>query len=153
MSDQKKGLYYEDLEVGSEYKTKGRTVTETDVVNFAGLSGDFNQLHTNAEYAAGTQFGKRIAHGMLGLTISTGLTQQLDLYNEAIIAFLGLTWRFTGPIFIGDTIHVVQTVKEKRLTKKPGRGVVTFGVELKNQKDEVVQAGERTVMLKAREEG
>lgn len=148
MSDRPHGLFYEDLAVGAVYKTKGRTVTEADIVNFAGVSGDFNELHLNEEFAKGTQFGKRIAHGLLGLAISSGLTQQLDLYNDTLVAFLGLTWSFKGPVFIGDTIHVVQTIKQKRETKKPDRGIVTFGVQVMNQRGEVAQEGERTLMIR-----
>jgi len=148
MSDAGKCLYYDDLDEGTSWTTKGRTITEADIINFAGFSGDYNELHTNVEYANNTAFGKRIAHGMLGLAVSTGLTQQPDLYNQAIIAFLGLDWKFTGPIFIGDTIHVVQSVKSKRETKKPGRGIVVFESKVINQRGEVVQQGERTIMLK-----
>jgi len=151
MSDRPKGLFFEELTVGAQYKTKSRTVTEADIVNFAGVSGDFNELHTSAAYAEKTPFGKRIAHGLLGLSISSGLTQGLDLYNDTLVAFLGLTWKFTGPIFIGDTVHVVQTIKEKRPTSKPGRGVVTFAVQVINQRGETVQEGERTLMIRMKE--
>jgi acyl dehydratase len=148
MTDKPTGLFYEDLEVGRTFKTKGRTVTETDIVNFAGISGDYNELHMNEEYAKNTQFKKRIAHGLLGLTISSGLTQAMDLYNDTLIAFLGLTWSFKAPIFIGDTVHVEQTIKEKRETKKPGRGIVTFETKLINQDGEVAQIGERSIMIR-----
>jgi acyl dehydratase len=148
MRDGPSGLFYEDLEVGASFTTKARTVTEADIVNFAGISGDYNQLHLNEEYAKETQFKKRIAHGLLGLTISSGLTQQMDLYNDTLIAFLGLTWTFKGPVFIGDTVHVVQSIKEKRETKKPGRGIVVFESRLINQRGETVQEGERTIMIK-----
>lgn len=152
MGDRPKGLFFEELEVGAQFKTKSRTVTEADIVNFAGVSGDFNELHLSAAFAEQTQFGKRIAHGLLGLAISSGLTQQLDLYNDTLVAFLGLTWKFTGPIYIGDTVHVVQTIKEKRPTKKPGRGVVTFAVQVVNQRGEAVQEGERTLMIRMKQE-
>jgi len=148
MRDGPSGLFYEDLEVGMSFTTKGRTVTEADIVNFAGISGDYNQLHLNEEYAKETQFKKRIAHGLLGLTISSGLTQQMDLYNDTLIAFLGLTWTFKGPVFIGDTVHVAQSIKEKRETRKPGRGIVVFESKLINQRGETVQEGERTIMIK-----
>jgi len=92
-----RGRYWEELEVGERFITRGRTVTEADIINFAGLSGDWNQLHTDAEFARGTVFGERIAHGMLGLVIASGLMQSLELYNDTLIAFLGLTWRFTAP--------------------------------------------------------
>ncbi len=152
MSEKPGGMYFEDFKIGDTWSTKGRTITETDIVNFAGLSGDFNQLHMDEQYAGKTQFGKRIAHGLLGLAISSGLTQALDIYNDTIIAFLGLTWKFTGPIFIGDTVHVEQTVASLRKTSKPGRGVATFEVKLINQNNETVQLGERSIMIRCREE-
>ena len=148
MSDRPKGAFYEDLEVGASYTTKGRTVTEADIVNFAGVSGDFNELHMSEEHAKKTPFGKRIAHGMLGLSITSGLVQQLNLYNDTLIAFLGLNWSFKGPILIGDTVHVVQTIKSKRETKNPERGIVVLEGKLINQRGEVVQEGERTVMVR-----
>jgi len=151
MSDRPRGLFFEELEEGATYTTKSRTVTEADIVNFAGVSGDFNELHLNEEHAKKTAFGKRIAHGMLGLAICSGLVQQLDLYNDTLIAFLGITWSFKGPIFIGDTVHAEQTIKSKRLTKKPGRGVLVLETRLINQRGEAVQEGERTVMVRTRQ--
>lgn len=150
MSDRPRGLYFEDLEVGSSYKTKGRTVTETDVVNFAGISGDFNELHMNEEHARAMPFGRRIAHGMLGLAICSGLVQQLDLYNDTLIAFLGITWSFKKAIFIGDTVHAEQTIKEKRLTSDGKRGIVTLTTRLVKHDGEIAQEGERMVMVKTR---
>ena len=150
MSDQPKGAFYEDLEVGASYATKSRTVTEADIVNFAGVTGDFNELHLSEEYAKKTPFGKRIAHGALGLSISLGLAWQLNLYRETLIAFLGLNWNFKGPILIGDTIHLVQSIKSKRETKNPERGIVVLEGKLINQRGEVVQEGERTMMVRRR---
>jgi acyl dehydratase len=142
-----RGRYFEELEVGESFITRGRTVTEADIINFAGLSGDWNQLHTNAEYARGTIFGERIAHGMLGLVIASGLMQSLELYNDTLMAFLGLEWRFTAPVKIGDTLHIEQTVTKKHETKKPDRGIVTLEARLMNQRGEVVQEGTRKIML------
>lgn len=142
------GLFYEDFRLGQTFKTKGRTVTETDIVNFAALSWDTNPLHTDAEFAKGTAFGERIAHGMLGLVISTGLSQSLGILDDTIVAFLGLEWRFTGPVKIGDTLHMEQIVGELRETKKPDRGIIVLESKLVNQRGEVVQEGKRTVMIK-----
>src|SRR5689334_10938587 len=97
--------YFEDLEVGHSWKSNRRTVTETDIVQFAQLSGDFNPLHVDEIFAKTTIFGKRIAHGLLGLSISSGL--QASEPPWLVMAFMGLEWRFTKPIFIGDTIHYV----------------------------------------------
>lgn len=145
-----KSLYYEDFQVGQKFVTNARTVTEADVVNFAALSWDHNRLHTDAEYAATTQYGKRIAHGILGLSMHSGLAYQLT--EESILAFLELTWQFKLPIFIGDTIHVEQVVKEMRETSREDRGVLTFEKELINQRGEVVQTGTTTILLARRTE-
>ena len=123
-------------------------VTEADIVNFAALSGDWNALHTDAEYAKQGPFGERIAHGLLGLTISSGLSVRSGIYDGTLIGFLGMEWKFTGPIRIGDTIRQRSIVKEKRETSKSDRGVITFAIQVLNQKNEVVQEGTRTVMMK-----
>lgn len=142
------GLYYEDFKTGQIFVSRGRTVTEADIVGFAGLSWDVNPLHTDAEFASKTIFGERIAHGMLGLVISTGLSQSLNILDDTILAFLGLNWNFVAPVKIGDTLHIEQTVGEKRETKKPDRGIVVFDSKLINQRGETVQEGARTVMVK-----
>jgi acyl dehydratase len=143
-----KSLFFEDFSVGQRFVTKARTVTESDVVNFACLTWDHNQLHTDAEYAAATPYGKRIAHGILGIAIHSGLAYQLT--EESILAFLGLTWEFKLPIYIGDTIHVEQVVKELRETSNGDRGILTFEKEIINQRDEVVQTGTTTILLAKR---
>jgi len=145
------GLYFEEFEVGQLFKSRGRTVTEADIVNFAGLSGDYNPLHTDEEFAKKTIFGKRIAHGMLGLTISTGLSQRLGILDDTIMAFLGLEWNFKAPVFIGDTLYLEQTVKSKRETSKPDRGIIVFEAKLFNQKGEIVQEGTRSVMVRRKQ--
>lgn len=142
-----KPCYFDDFHVDQEFVTKARTVTEADVVNFAALSWDTNQLHTDKEFAAKTIYGERIAHGMLGIVIHSGLSQMLGIMEGTILAFLGMTWNFHLPIRIGDTVHVVQRVKEMRVTSKPDRGVLTFEKELVNQRGEVVQTGTTTVLL------
>lgn len=142
------GLYFEDFEVGQTFKTRARTVTETDIVNFAGFSWDTNPLHTDAEFAEKTIFGERIAHGMLGLVISTGLSQSLGILDDTIVAFLELNWKFLAPVKIGDTLHVEQTVIEKRETKKPDRGIIKLEARLINQRGQKVQEGTRTIMVK-----
>jgi acyl dehydratase len=138
-------LYFDDFHVGQKFVTRARTVTEADVVNFAGLSWDHNQLHTDAEYAARTGFGRRIAHGILGIAIHSGLSYHLT--EKTILAILELTWQFKQPIYIGDTIHVEQVVKEMRDTSKEDRGILTFEKEIINQHQEVVQTGTTTILL------
>ncbi|HEY3313757.1 MAG TPA: MaoC/PaaZ C-terminal domain-containing protein, partial [Bacillota bacterium] len=120
------GKYFEDFEVGEEQVTPARTITETDVVNFAALSGDYNPLHTDEEFMRQSQFGRRIAHGLLVLAVSHGLVFRLGLLEGTVIAFLGIeSLEFKAPTFFGDTIHVVVKVIDKRESKsKPDRGVV-----------------------------
>ncbi len=141
--------YFEDIQVGEEYLSPGRTVTEADIVIFAGLSGDYNVLHTDAEFMKSSIFGERIAHGLLGLAIQSGLLTR-GMRPYATLAFLGLRWKFKGPIKIGDTIKVRARVVSKRETGKPDRGIVTLERQVINQKGEVVQEGETDVMVARR---
>ena len=142
--------YFEDIQVGDEYLSPGRTVTEADIVAFAGLSGDYNVLHTDAEYMKSSIFGERIAHGLLGLSISSGLGSRAVARPFATIAFLGLRWRFKGPIKIGDTIKVRMKVTDKKDTSKPDRGVVTIQRSVLNQRGELVQEGDTELMIERR---
>jgi len=138
--------YFEEIEVGEQYESPGRTVTETDIVLFAGLSGDYNVLHTDAEFMKTSIFGERIAHGLLGLAIEDGLfTRATQAY--ATLAFVGLRWKFRGPIKIGDTIRVRARVRAKRDLSGPDRGLVTVERKVVNQRDEVVQEGETDLMV------
>jgi acyl dehydratase len=130
--------YYEDFTAGSVFESRGRTVTEADIVNFAGLSGDFVELHTNEEFARKSPFGRRIAHGALVFSISTGLMTQMNLINDTVLAFYGMDkLRFTAPVFIGDTVHVSKRVIELK-EKDAERGVVTFETQVLNQNGEPV---------------
>ena len=146
---QEERRYFEEIEMGEEYVSPGRTVTEADIVLFAGLSGDYNVLHTDAEFMKSSIFGERIAHGLLGLSIQSGLLSR-GMRPYAILAFLGLRWKFKGPIRIGDTIRVKARVIAKRETSKPGQGIVTLERQLLNQKGEVVQEGETDLMVARR---
>lgn len=141
------GRYFEEFEIGEEIISPGRTVTDADVVNFAGLSGDFNPLHTDEEYAKKTIFKKRIAHGLLGLAITSGLRARTGIFDGTGLAFLDLKIAFKGPIFIGDTITVKMKIKEKRETKKEDRGIIVMDVYLMNQREEVIQESEHKVMV------
>lgn len=146
-----RSLYFDDFQVGQKFVSKSRTITETDIVNFAGVSWDHNQLHTDAEYAAQTQYGKRIAHGLLGVVAHAGLSYQLT--EDSILALLELNWKFHLPIHIGDTIHVEQTVRDLRESATGDRGILTFEKEVKNQEDDVVQTGTTTILLARRASG
>jgi acyl dehydratase len=145
-----RGLYYEDFEVGIQTITDSRTVTETDVVAFAGLSGDYNPLHVDAVFAGSGPFGERIAHGLLGLAIASGLVSRTGAIEGTALAFLATDWKFTAPIKLGDTITVRSRVAEKRETSKPDRGIVIFAVEVVNQRGKVVQQGTQTLLVKRR---
>jgi acyl dehydratase len=144
-------LYFEDVEVGFRFETPSRTVTETDLVKFAGVSGDFNPLHTDERFAANTIYGGRIAHGALVLALATGLRQRAGLFDGTLMGLLEIrTWRFRAPVRIGDTIRVVNEILELRETSKPDRGVMLQRVEVSNQDSEVVAAGEFVMLLRRR---
>jgi acyl dehydratase len=142
------GLYFEDFEEGKEYVTRARTVTEADVVSFAGLSGDYNPLHTDAEFMKDSAFGGRIAHGMLVSSIGTGLSSQMGWFEGTTIALLEVLFRFKAPVKFGDTVRLVITVQEKRETSKPDRGILITNANVLNQRDEMVIEGQWTTMMK-----
>ncbi|SMC41097.1 MaoC/PaaZ C-terminal domain-containing protein [Polynucleobacter kasalickyi] len=143
------GLYWEEWEVGKSFTTAARTITETDVVNFAGISGDYNPLHINEEYCKKTQFGTRIAHGPLIYAVAAGLLFQLHLYDDTLIAFLGFeSLKFTKPVKINDTIYAKVTVTEVSETSKPDRGVMKRVLQVFNQHDEMVQEGVQAFLMK-----
>ena len=127
--------YFEDFQIGDKLITRGRTVSEADIVNFAALSGDWYRLHTDQEYAKKGPFGERIAHGLLVLSIASGLNPP---YDTAVVAFYGMdNVRFTAPTKIGDTIHVESEVVDKQDKGELG-GVVSWRQSVKNQKGEDV---------------
>lgn len=142
-------MYFEDFDVGDEAVSSGRTITETDVVAFAALSGDYNPLHTDAEYCRNTLFGERIAHGLLGLSVAMGLIARLGFMERSVQAFLGLDWKFRAPIKIGDTIRAKVKVARTREMGDQG-GLVTLDVSILNQRDEVVQRGQWNALAKRR---
>jgi len=145
-----RGLYFEEFEVGYEIVSAGRTITEADIVSFAALTGDWTQIHVNAEYAKETMFGQRVAHGLLGLSIAAGLGAQLGFIEETVLAFRSLEWKFSAPIFIGDTIHLKATVKETKELKKLGGGSIVFEMRLLNQEGKIVQKGTWSVLMKSK---
>ena len=151
MAFQYQGLYLEEFEIGKVYESSGRTITEADVVNFAGLAGDFNPLHMDEEFAKNNMFGKRVAHGALGLIIATGMSNQTRLYEGTTIAFLELTAKYTAPLCIGDTVHLEMTPTEITHSKKPKRGILKVMAKLVNQEGTVVLESFWTLMMRARE--
>ena len=143
-------LYFEDFKVGDVYVSRGRTITEADIVNFAAFSGDWYPLHVDKEYAAKSPFGERIAHGMLVLSAASGL---MPLTDYAIVAFYGMDRvRFVGPTKIGDTIHVEAEVTEKKEKGDLG-GVVTFQQAIKNQKGEDLALATFKIFMAAKKNG
>src|SRR5438067_13553949 len=144
------GYTYADLHVGMSFRSPGRTITDADLVAFAGLTGDYSELHTSDVYARASPFGRRIAHGMLGLAYAHGLMwPRTGELRETAIAFLGINdWKFVSPIFIGDTIFVNYRIAELRDSKsKPTQAIVTFDVEIVNQDDRVVQRGRKALLV------
>ncbi|MBS7636826.1 MaoC family dehydratase N-terminal domain-containing protein [Candidatus Bathyarchaeota archaeon] len=137
--------------IGERVISPGRTITEADIVMFAGISGDWTELHTNAEYMKNSHFGQRIAHGMLTLSVASGLALRASqrLQSE-VLAFLGMdNVRFTAPVFIGDTIRVESEVIEARPSKsRPGAGILKFRNFVKNQRDEVVAEYDTALMVR-----
>lgn len=145
-----RGIYFEDYAIGQEFRSVARTITETDVVQFAGLSGDYNPLHTDAEFAKGTLFGERIAHGLLGLAIASGLANRAGFIESSVLAFTGLDWQFKAAIRIGDTVHLRAQVSKVRSLPSMGGGMVVLNVTMHNQRDEVVQQGAWSLLIKSR---
>ncbi len=141
------GRYFEEFAVDEEIVTPGRTITEADVVNFAGLSGDYNPLHTDEEFSKNTIFGKRIGHGLLGVAITSGLRARTGVFEGTGMAFMGLKMSFKGPLIIGDTYTVRIVIKEKKETKKSDRGIIIMDVFLENQNGDIAQESEHSIMV------
>lgn len=149
----RKGLYFDEFEVGQSITTVGRTITEADVVAFAALTGDWTTIHTDATYAARHPLGQRVAHGLLGLSIASALVTRWGLIEETVLAFREIgEWKFSLPIYLGDTIHVRATVSETKPVRRLGGGLVTFKVELLNQDDKVVQRGSWSLLMMSHED-
>ena len=150
MGDKKTGYTYADLHVGMAFRSPGRTITDADLVAFAGLTGDYSELHTSDVYAKSSEFGRRVAHGMLGLAYAHGLMwARTGELRETAVAFLGIDdWRFVGPIFVGDTIFVNYRIAELRDSKsRPLQAIATFDVEVVKQDGSVVQRGRKALLV------
>jgi acyl dehydratase len=143
--------YFEDFWVGQEVETPARTITETDLVVFAGLSGDYNALHTDAAYAAQGPYGERIAQGLLSLSVTSGLIARLGILEGSVLAFRELAWKFKRPVLIGDTISARVKVVGTKLVRQFGGGLVKLAIRLYNQHQQVVQTGTWKVLLRSRE--
>jgi acyl dehydratase len=147
----RRGLFFEEFEVGQQITTPARTITEADIVAFAGLSGDHNSIHTDAAYAAGTPFGQRVAHGLLIVSIMSGLAARTGVIEGTVLAFREiLDWKFNRPVFIGNTIHGVLTVEETKALPRLGGGSVTLSVDVRNQAGETCMHGRWVALMQGR---
>ena len=143
-----RGLWFEEFEVGQRIITPGRTLSESDIISFAGLSGDYNQIHTDAEFSSKTPYGKRVAHGLLGLSIASGLAMRTGVLEGTVIAFREINnWKFSLPVFIGDTIHAELTIVETKPIPRLGGGSLLIEIAVKNQRDEVTMKGTWTALV------
>jgi acyl dehydratase len=150
---QSRGLYFEEFEVGQQFVSTSRTLTESDIVMFAGLSGDYNQIHTDLEFSKTTPFGQRVAHGLLVTSIASGLVAQSGLIDGTVIAFREINnWKFTKPTFIRDTVHVITEVIETKALRRLGGGAVILVMHVKNQNDETLMKGKWTVLMACKPE-
>jgi acyl dehydratase len=141
-------LYFEDFADGQTYLTPARTVTEADVVSFAAWTGDYNPIHTDAEFAGTTRFGQRLAHGLLGTSLCLGLTARTGIFEGSAVALLGIDgWAFRAPLLIGDTVHCRITIVGCRLTSRGDAGVVQRHFELVNQHGDTIQDGRMDVLV------
>jgi len=148
-----RGMWFEEFEVGQRILTSGRTLTESDIVSFAGLSGDYNQIHTNAEFSSKTPFGKRVAHGLLVLSIASGLAMRTGVLESTVIAFREINnWKFSLPVFIGDTISVELHILETKQITRLGGGSLLIELIVKNQRSEATMKGTWTVLVASKPE-
>jgi acyl dehydratase len=143
-----KERFFDDFKIGEQFTSEERTVTEKEIVEFAELSGDRHPLHLDEAYAKTTRFGGRIAHGLLGLSIASGLWVQLGLLDKNLIAFLSLAWKFLAPIQIGDRVHVTVSVVGKKKTRQENQGILLLAAVFLNQKNEPVQKGKWTLLVR-----
>jgi len=146
-------MYFEEFAAGQRIVTAGRTITETDVVQFAGISGDFNQIHVDQAYSAQTPVGRRVAHGLLVAAVASGLAVQTGVMEGTVLFFREIVeWKFVKPVFLGDTIHVELEVIETKPMRRIGGGLVTIELEVQNQDGETVNKGIWAVLIASRSE-
>lgn len=143
------GKYFDDIAIGEKYSSSGRTITESDVAAFAGLSGDYNPLHTNKEFAQKSRFSQRIAHGALTFSVMTGLWDQLGIIRETVIAFYGVDkLRFLNPVYFGDTLCVDVEVIQKK--ERGADGIIVLLNTVFNQNHKIVMVCESQLLVKKR---
>lgn len=142
-----RGLYFEEFVVGEVLRTRARTITESDLVAFAGLTGDYNPMHTDAEYCEGSFMGERVAHGLLTLSYAVGQAYQLGILERTVLGFRGLEMKFSTPVFIGDTIHAELKVAEIRAARRLGGGVVVLEMRVIKQNGAIAQKGSLSLLM------
>ena len=143
-------MWFEEFVLGDKAQSASRTITEADIVAFAGLTGDYNEIHTSEEFSKNSYFGKRIAHGLLGLGIASGLATRMGFMATTVEMFRSVEWEFTAPIFIGDTVRIEAEVAELKALPRLKNGRVVFKVSLLNQRDEVTQRGTWSLLVKGK---
>ena len=144
----RRGLYFEEFEVGQQMSTVGRTITEADVVNFAGVSGDYNLIHTDLPFSEASFFEQRVAHGLLVLSVASGLAMRSGLLEGSVIAWRDIRdWRFSQPVFFGDTVHAEMEVVETKTMPRLGGGQVDLRIKVINQEDKVVMKGNWGILV------
>ena len=142
------GRMYDELQIGQSFQTPRRTIIDADIMQFAGLTGDFNPLHVDDVFAEASDFGARIAHGPMLVGMSFGLASRAGLFDGTVLGLLDLNWRFSGPVRPGDNVGVVATVTDKKSSRKPDRGVVDFQFDVVNQRGETVQIGNAKILMR-----
>ncbi len=149
-ADGPRGLYFEEFEIGAIMRTRGRTISEADLVQFAALTGDYNPMHTDAEYSRGSFMGERVAHGMLSLSYAIGQAYQLGILERTVLGFRGLEMKFSNPVYIGDTIHAELKVVDTKPAHRLGGGVVTLDLRIIKQDGKIAQKGSMTLLMMSR---
>ncbi len=142
--------FFEDLAVGDHWKTGAMTLTDAHIVGFAGLSGDFFDLHMDDEFARDFGFSARVAHGLLGLSLLDGLKNRADV-RIAAIASLGWSWDFKGPLVSGDRISGLVRINQLRMTSKPGRAFCELALRLIGNGETIAQDGSTRMLIRCRE--
>ncbi|WP_144107577.1 MaoC/PaaZ C-terminal domain-containing protein [Paraburkholderia sp. BCC1886] len=144
-------LYFEDFEVGQAFESGGRTITETDLTFFSMLSGDWNPIHANAEFAKNTRYGQRVVHGTLGIAIATGMLHELGIFHDSAVAMMSLNeWKFVAPILVGDTLHLRLEITELDGARSERVGRLGRRFVMLNQRDEILQDGHSDLLIKKR---
>ena len=144
------GMFFEDYTLGDKLYTRGRTITESDIVQFGALTGDFNPMHFDDDYMQDHMLGKRVAHGMLTVSYAVGQAYQLGFMEQTVLSFRGVEMKFSAPVYVGDTVHVELTVAELKEARRLGGGIVTMDVRIVNQDNKAVQKGRWTVLVSLR---